>query len=72
MNCRQELSTERDCLMWGNHVVIPQKLWRRIVDELHRGHPGMARMKSVARSYLWWPGLDRELEECVQNCVSYQ
>ena len=48
LNCRQELSKEGDCLMWGNHVVIPQKLWRRIVDELHRGHPGMAHMKSVA------------------------
>ena len=32
----------------------------------------MARMKSVARSYLWWPGLDKELEECVQNCVACQ
>ena len=29
-------------------------------------------MKSVAHSYLRWPGLDKELEECVQNCVSFQ
>ena len=72
LNRRQELSTEGDCLMWGNRVVIPQKLRSCIVDELHRGHPGMARMKSVARSYLWWPGLDKELEECVQNCVPCQ
>ena len=72
LNRRQELSTEGDCLMWGKRVVIPQKLRGRMVEELHRGHPGMARMKSVARSYLWWPGLDKELEECVQNCVSCQ
>ena len=72
LNRRQELSTEGDCLMCGNRVVIPQKLRSRIVDELHQGHPGMARMKSVARSYLWWPGLDKELEECVQNCVPCQ
>ena len=58
--------------MWGNRVIIPQKLRSRMVDELHRGRPGMARMKSMACSYLWWPGLDKELEECVHNCVSCQ
>ena len=25
-------------------------------------------MKALARSYLWWPGLDKDLESCVQGC----
>ena len=25
-------------------------------------------MKSVARSYFWWPGLDKEIEEQAQSC----
>ena len=33
------------------------------------GHPGMSHTKSVARSYLWWPGLDKELDECAELCL---
>ena len=29
-------------------------------------------MKAPARSYLWWPGLDRELEELAKACTQYQ
>ena len=71
-NRRQELSTEGGCLMWGNRVVIPQKLRARLVEELHRDHPGMVKMKAVARSYLWWPGVDKDLEECAKSCLACQ
>ena len=27
-------------------------------------------MKSVARSYMWWPGLDKAIEEVVKSCTS--
>ena len=29
-------------------------------------------MKSVARSYIWWPGLDKAIEEVVKSCTSCQ
>ena len=46
-------------------LCIPQKLQSKLVFELHRDHPGM---KSVVRSYFWWPGLDKEIEEQAQRC----
>ena len=52
--------------------MIPQKLRARLVEELHRDHPGMVKMKAVARSYLWWPGVDKDLEECAKSCLSCQ
>ena len=39
-----------------------------LLDELHDTHPGIVKMKAVARSYLWWPGLDREIEMRVKGC----
>ena len=44
----------------------------RLLDELHEGHPGMARMKAMARMYVWWPGISKDIEETVRGCTEYQ
>ena len=70
--CRNELSIECGCLLWGSRVVIPPKLQDYVLSELHVSHPGIVRMKTVARKYIWWPNLDKELEELVQTCPECQ
>jgi len=65
---RYELSTEGGCVLWGCRVVVPEKGRKRALNLLHEAHPGMARMKSLARGYMWWPGLDKDTEECVKEC----
>jgi len=68
----KELSTQSGCLLWGNRVIIPGPLQNKLIDELHQNYPGIARMKSTARSYFWWLALDRELEEKAQSCIACQ
>ena len=43
-----------------------------MLQELHQGHLGMSRMKSLARVYVWWPGLDKDLEDSVHACQECQ
>ena len=47
----QELTVEGSCVSWGIRVLIPSKLQQRLLNELHQDHPGICRMKSIARSY---------------------
>ncbi|XP_043229709.1 uncharacterized protein K02A2.6-like isoform X1 [Amphibalanus amphitrite] len=65
-----ELSTDGDCLLWGGRVVVPTKMRNRVLQELHAGHLGSGKMKQLARRYVWWPGLDTELESLARVCGS--
>ena len=65
---KNELSTEGGCVLWGGRVVIPEKLRQAVLEELHDVHPGMTRMKALARSYVWWPNMDQEIEQISKHC----
>ena len=38
------------------------------MEVLHSTHPGVSRMKTLARSYVWWPSRDSDIEKRVKNC----
>ena len=65
-----ELTVEAECLLWGSRVVIPFQHREQVLQELHVSHPGMCCMKALARSYVWWPGLDQDIEKLVKACSS--
>ena len=69
---RDGLSSAKDVIWWGSKIVIPRKLQSRTMILLHEGHPGIVRMKSLARSYFWWSTMDLYIEEVVKECVEYQ
>ncbi|KAL1441834.1 hypothetical protein MTO96_008226 [Rhipicephalus appendiculatus] len=69
---QRELSTHKGCLLWGDRVVIPQRLRVRVLEALHAGHPGVVRRKVLARSYVWLPEMDAAIKEWVCRCLPCQ
>lgn len=67
---RNELSVEHGILMWGYKVTIPKKFQTTVLEEIHSSHMGIVRMKSLARSYVWWPSINKDIENFVANCNS--
>ena len=53
-------------------VVIPRKLRDAVLQELHQGHTGIVRMKALAQSYMWWPGIDQNIEKLTKSCSGCQ
>ena len=69
---KTELTVEGGCVLWGIRVVVPEKWREKLLLELHRDHPGICKMKSIARSYMWWPGMDKNIEDLAKSCLDCQ
>ena len=58
--------------MWGNRVVVPQAGRKKVMEQLHDGHPGTSRMKSLARSFVCWLLMDDDIADRVKSCNQCQ
>lgn len=69
---RDELSTAVDgqCIVRASRLVIPPSLRAAVLELAHEGHPGIVRMKQKCRESVWWPGIDRDVEDHVSDCVA--
>lgn len=64
------LSEVNGCIMFGDRIVIPKQFQHKILTQLHKGHQGIERMKSISRSYVYWPSIDSQIENMAKTCTS--
>ncbi len=69
---RTELSVLDGSILWGSRVIVPPSSRVPLLQELHGSHPGVACMKSLACTFMWWPGMDQDIEETVRGCAAGQ
>lgn len=69
---RLTLSVENGTLNYGDRMIIPERLKLRILHLLHDTHVGVCRMKAAARMYVWWPNINKDIEEYARSCAPCQ
>ena len=47
-----QLTVHNGCILHSHRVVIPSSLQQQILTEIHEGHMGIVRMKSLARMHV--------------------
>ncbi|XP_058444432.1 uncharacterized protein K02A2.6-like [Malaya genurostris] len=65
---RDGLSVVNGCLLYGERLVVPSCSRKRVLQQLHTGHPGVERMRSIARQYVYWPNIDEDVSKLVRSC----
>ena len=53
-------------------MIVPLLDHEVVLEELHKAHLSMKRMKVPARMFVWWPGIDTDIERSVQLCQECQ
>lgn len=64
-----EYSLQDNCIMYGTRVMVPKIFQRRVLEELHHGHLGVVKMKAIARSFVYWKNIDKDIEDTAKNCI---
>ena len=67
---RDELSIEGDLLMKGERIVIPTSCRDSILADIHRSHEGVNRSLSLARTCVYWPGMEADVMDYIRRCVT--
>lgn len=66
------VNAEQNIILKGTQLVIPAKLQKQIIKLAHEGHQGVSKTKSFIRSKVWFPGMDKAVEEEVEKCIPCQ
>ncbi|XP_038062402.1 uncharacterized protein K02A2.6-like [Patiria miniata] len=65
---RDELGISWGIIFKGRQVIIPDSLQTDILQQLHTGHMGIEKTRRLARESVYWPNINRHIDELVKAC----
>jgi hypothetical protein len=71
-NHKLELSETQGISLKDQRILIPLVLRRKILDKLHQGHQGIEKTKQRVRQSVFWPQVNKDIEELVSKCSHCQ
>ena len=63
-----ELSVIQGLVFKGERLVVPKMLRKLVLKNIHYCHLGIEKCKLLAREAVYWPNLNKEIEDIVSNC----
>ena len=65
-----ELCFKSGVLLRGQRIVIPATLRDKVFGVAHETHLGIEKTKQMMRTKVWWPGMDKFIEDNIKHCES--
>jgi hypothetical protein len=67
---RDELTEINGLILKGNQIVIPKALRQEMLNRLHYVHLGLEKTMLKAKEYIYWPLMQSQLKNKIENCES--
>ena len=69
---RLSVSSENNnlVLLDSSRIIVPQNAIKDIVKLLHQGHPGITKAQKLGLQLYYWPGMNNDIAQIVNNCES--
>ena len=67
---REELTVESGMVLKDTRIVIPKKMRKRILNQLHEGHLGENKCQAKAAQTVYWPNISNDIAQFVLNCLT--
>ena len=65
---REELTVENGVILKDTCIVIPHKMRKRILNQLHEGHLGENKCQAKAAQTVYWPNISEDIAQFMLNC----
>ena len=62
------LGTEDNLVTYGDRILIPTSLKKKLLQTLHATHLGMKKMFSMAQQLYFWRGMKTDIQQLVDAC----
>lgn len=65
---KDRLTIVENLLLYGERMVVPEKLQQSTLDKIHNGHQGLQKCYQRTSTSVWWPGISKDLETYIKRC----
>ncbi|XP_062558245.1 uncharacterized protein K02A2.6-like [Armigeres subalbatus] len=65
---KDDLSVQGGIVYRNDRILVPSNLRSEILKRLHASHSGIEATMKLARDTVFWPGINRDIKERIQNC----
>ena len=69
---REEIVENNGLLLKSTQIIIPKDMRADMLRRIHGGHLGIELSRQRARQAVYWPNMNKQIEELVQKCSTCQ
>ena len=69
---RDSLTVEDGLILRGEAIIIPPEERKKVLEQIHQGHLGTSKCQYRARQCIYWPGINKDIEQLVEACATCQ